>query len=319
MIFTEFRFLFFFLAVFLVHWALRGLTARKLWLFAAGLVFYGAWDWRFLGLLMFSVALDWIVAAADPGREHARPEAPLAARQRGGATSACSRFFKYLNFFVDSAVDLLAPARVRGAPSDARRSSCRSGSASTPSRRCRYTIDVYRGKLGRRRERSWTSRLFVTFFPQLVAGPIIRAAHFLPLARARIATSRGTSQVRACLTLFLVGFVKKACISDNVAPIVDPYFVDPEAYGALERLGRGADVRGADLLRLLGLLGHGARPAPGCSATSSSSTSTSPTWRADIREFWRRWHISLSTLAARLPLHPARRQPRQPARPPTAT
>ena len=106
MIFTEFRFLFFFLVVFLVHWGLRNLTARKVWLLLASYTFYAAWDWRFLSLIWFSTIVDWIAGrriheAEDRGSRRRWLMVSLTANLGLLAT------FKYLDFFIESAAQLL--------------------------------------------------------------------------------------------------------------------------------------------------------------------------------------------------------------------
>jgi alginate O-acetyltransferase complex protein AlgI len=289
-IFTEFRFLFFFLIVFLVHWSLRGLLPRKLWLFAAGLVFYGAWDWRFLGLLLFSITLDWFVAL----RIHA---APTRSQKRRWLTSSIVvqlgllSVFKYLGFFVESAAELLRYLGFEAHP-PALAIVLPVGISFYTFHTMSYTIDVYRGKL--EPSRSFLDiAMFVTFFPALVAGPIIRAAHFLPYLRENRSFARDVN-VRACLALFLVGFVKKACISDNVVQIVDPYFANPAGYDALAAWAAVlmyavqiyCDFSGySDMaLACAGLLGYRLK-----------LNFDYPYLSADIREFWRRWHISLSS------------------------
>ena len=107
MIFTELRFLAFFAVVFAVHWALRGLTARKVWLTAASYFFYGCWDWRFLSLILVSTVVDWFagrhIAASDEARVRKR-WLTLSLVANVGLLAT----FKYLGFFVDSAVDLCA-------------------------------------------------------------------------------------------------------------------------------------------------------------------------------------------------------------------
>ena len=87
MIFTEFRFLFFFAVVFCVHWALRNLTARKVWLLLASYTFYGLWDWRFLSLIWFSTVVDWIAGH----RIHAATD-PIARRRWRARRTRCRRW-----------------------------------------------------------------------------------------------------------------------------------------------------------------------------------------------------------------------------------
>ena len=226
MLFVELAFLPFFLVVLAVHWGLRGERARKRWLLAASWFFYGCWDWRFLSLLGFSTLLDYVVAL--------RIERPGARKRAWILVSLCGNLgllgiFKYFGFFVDSAVELLALLGV-----EAHRPTLAIvlpvGISFYTFQTLSYALDVYRGRL--RASRSLLDfALFVSFFPQLVAGPIVRAADFLP----QLAVPKRWARVhaRAALTLFLIGFLKKACISDNLAPHVDRFFAAPAEFDSL--------------------------------------------------------------------------------------
>lgn len=289
MLFVEFRFFWFFLAVFCVYWSLRENRARKIWLLLCSYVFYGAWDWRFLFLLMGSSALDYFV-----GMMLARTENP-ADRRRWLILSLCVNLgtiavFKYCNFFISSAVvfaawlglpaslhtlDIIIPV----------------GVSFYTFHSMSYTIDVYRGKM-----RAVPSILdvacFIGFFPQMVAGPIVRAVQFLP----QLKSLRKFSEVdcRGALVLFLVGFVKKACIADGVAPSVDKYFDSPENYSAssawLAVLFYGiqiyCDFSGyTDMaIACARLLGY-----------ELTLNFNFPYLARNIADFWHRWHISLSS------------------------
>src|SRR5437762_11052830 len=176
---------------------------------------------------MASSALDYFV-----GSMLARTDDP---RKRRGwlIMSLCANlgtiaFFKYFNFFVTSAASLLAWL---GLPASAHTLNIviPVGVSFYTFHSMSYTIDVYHGKM-----RAVSSLLdvacFIGFFPQMVAGPIVRAAQFLP----QLQSLRSFSNVdaRGALVLFLVGFVKKACIADGVAPTVDKYFDSPADYSA---------------------------------------------------------------------------------------
>jgi len=106
MIFTEFRFLLFFAIVFGIYWALRSNGQRKAWILICSYVFYGAWDWRFLSLIIGSTLVDYMV-----GLQLGKPETSPRARRSWLLVSLCVNlgalaFFKYANFFADSAVGL---------------------------------------------------------------------------------------------------------------------------------------------------------------------------------------------------------------------
>jgi len=289
MIFTEFRFLGFFLVAFLVHWGLRGLTARKIWLLICSYVFYAAWDWRFLFLILASTLVDFVAGmrihdAAEASRKRRWLQVSLV------ANLGLLGVFKYLGFFIDSGVDLLhfmgfeASRPVLGIVLPV-------GISFYTFQTMSYSLDVYFGRLKPTRS-LLDLALFVGFFPQLVAGPIVRASLFLPLLKENRRFS--TIPVRYCLVLFFVGFVKKACISDNVVAVVDPFFRDPGHFSALGAwtgvlmyaVQIYCDFSGySDMaIACAGLLGY-----------TLPLNFNFPYLAADIREFWRRWHISLST------------------------
>ena len=289
MIFTELRFFALFALVFGVTWGLGSNRGRKIWLLAASYAFYAAWDWRFLALILFSTLVDYCVGLALGREERAERRRALLGVSLA-ANLGLLGYFKYAGFFVDSAEELLA---VLGFAVN--RSSLEIvlpvGISFYTFQTLSYTIDVYRRQLAPTRS-LLDLALFVAFFPQLVAGPIVRAAHFLPqLGRA---ARWSAVRVRPMLGLFLVGFVKKACIADNVAPTVDAYFAAPEAYGStaawiavlLFAIQIYCDFSGYSDMAIAsaGLLGF-----------DLGANFRHPYVAASPREFWQRWHISLST------------------------
>lgn len=289
MIFTEPRFLFFFLVVFGVHWALRGNRGRKLWLTCASLAFYGAWDWRFLGLMVGSSLIDYFA-----GLGLGRTEAPRARRCLLGASLLGNLgilgFFKYYNFFVDSGAGFL---RWLGLPVADHTLAIilPAGISFYTFQALSYTIDVYRKKLVPVRS-LLDFVLFIGFFPQLVAGPIVRATEFLPQLETKRVFAR--VDVRAALVLFLIGFVKKGILSDHVAPVIEPVFSDPAAYTAsstwialfLYHVQIYCDFSGySDMaIATAALLGY-----------TLPKNFDYPFFARNIGAFWQRWHISLST------------------------
>jgi len=289
MLFVEFRFFWFFLVVFCVYWALRENRSRKIWLLVCSYVFYAAWNWKFLFLLMGSSLLDYVV-----GMMLARTENPRA--RRGWLTLSLVAnlgtiaLFKYYNFFVTSAAALLAWL---GLPASIHTLNIiiPVGVSFYTFHSMSYTIDVYRGKM-----RAVSSLLdvccFIGFFPQMVAGPIVRAKSFLP----QLQSLRNFSNVdvRGALVLFLTGFIKKACIADALALSVDRYFAAPWSFDTVSAwiavlfyaIQIYCDFSGyTDMaIACARLLGY-----------ELTINFRFPYFSRDIAEFWTRWHISLSS------------------------
>ncbi len=289
MIFTEPRFLGFFAVAFLVHWALPRPRLRKAWLLLCSYVFYAAWDFAFLGLILISTGVDyWVGIALGATQERRRRERLLA------ASVVCNLSvlgaFKYFDFFVGSASSLLAWLGLPASPHTLALA-IPLGISFYTFQTLSYSIDVFARRIEPERD-PLDLALFVGFFPQLVAGPIMRARDFLPQLRRERAFTQ--VRVRACLALFLWGFAKKACISDNIAPPVDAYFADPGAFTALSAwiatllysLQIYCDFSGySDMaIATAGLLGY-----------NLYRNFDAPYLARNITEFWRRWHMSLSS------------------------
>lgn len=289
MLFTEPIFFFFFAMVFLVYWAIPVNSGRKLLLLAASYVFYGAWDWRFLLLIFASTVIDYAVGLVLRG------DAPRGGRKAWLIISLAANlgilgFFKYFNFFVDSGASLLTALGMEVGDRTLQ-IVLPVGISFFTFQTMSYTIDVYHRRI-EPVTRFTDFALFVAFFPQLVAGPIVRAAEFLPqLAEKRCLR---TVAFRPLLTLFLVGFFKKAIVSDTLAPIVDRVYEQPELYNTFAHWVAAScytvqiycDFSGyTDMaIAVAGLLGY-----------KLCLNFNFPYFAANVTDFWRRWHISLSS------------------------
>ena len=289
MLFTELRFLPFVLVALALHWALRGNGPRKVWLLIVSYAFYAAWDWRFLSLIVASTLIDYGV-----GMGLARKQASSARRVLLGISLTANlgllAGFKYLGFFVESAVEL---ANAFGA------------SLSQPTleivlpvgisfytfQTLSYSIDVYRRQLEPTRN-LLDLAVFVGFFPQLVAGPIVRARDFLP--QLLVKRARGYVHLREALTLFLIGYVQKAVVADGVAPVVDRYFSDPGAFDGLSAW-LGSALYGVQIYGDFCGYSNMAIATAGLFGYRLTENFRFPYFAASVAEFWRRWHISLST------------------------
>ena len=292
MIFNSLEFGVFFVLVLGVYVALARVSSRRpqnLLLLLASYLFYGAWDWRFLGLIWISTAVDYWVGL----RLHQSTDAAI--RKRWVTLSLITNlgilgFFKYAGFFVDSLTALL---RSMGVTADLGTLDIvlPVGISFYTFQTLSYTVDIYRRRLEPTRD-LLDFALFVAFFPQLVAGPIERATRLLP----QIAGERQMTWQRLSDGSWLIfwGLFKKVVIGDNLgglvnivyAPGVDPFA--PEVilatyafalqiycdFSGYTDIARGvAKILGFELMLNFNLPYFALNPA----------------------DFWRRWHISLST------------------------
>jgi len=278
-----------FLAVVLLAYPRLGHRRQNWFLLVASYVFYGYWDWRFLTLLAISTLTDFAVgrrlyATADTG-----------ARKRLLAVSVCVNlgllgFFKYFNFFVDSMGAIIESFGLEP-HMPLLRVLLPVGISFYTFQTLSYTIDIYRRRL-EPTDDLLDFAVFVSFFPQLVAGPIERARNLLPqVAAPRTVTRR---HVETGLNLILLGFFKKIFVADTLAPFVNQVFEDPGAWTSGQLLtgvyafcfqiygdfsGYSDIARG--VARLLGFELMENFHAPYLSRSPA--------------EYWKRWHVSLST------------------------
>ncbi len=289
MLFVEGRFFIFFGCVLLLYWNLKGNSARKWLLLFASYYFYGSWDWRFAVMLAFLSAADWFFALKLSRTENAGIRKAYVVSSLAMNLSVLV-YFKYFHFFVDSAVRM---ANHVGGHLDqpTLKIILPVGVSFFTFQSLSYTIDVYR------RDIPAVSSLrdylmFASFFPQLVAGPIVRPSYFLPqMTSRRVVTQH---DVQAALYLFLLGFFKKSCIADNISPYVDRVFAHPEQFSHLATISAVwlyatqifCDFSGySDMaISVAALLGY-----------KLVLNFDAPYLAVSIQDFWRRWHISLSS------------------------
>ena len=288
MLFNSISFFFFVPIVLLGVWALPA-TQRQRWLLAASYFFYGSWDWRFLGLILLTTCVDYLVAA----RIHASTDP--AARKRALLVSVFVNlgvlgFFKYFNFFIDSAAALIELAGLR-ASLPTLQILLPVGISFYTFQSMSYVIDVYR------RDTTPASSfvlyaLYVAYFPQLVAGPISRVADLMPqLERPGPIT---LERVHVGLGRPLLGLAKKVLVADMLAPEVDRIFADPEAMSSGELL-RGAYFFAFQIYCDFSAYSDIARGVSEFFGVRLMINFEQPYLSQSITEFWRRWHISLSS------------------------
>ena len=289
MLFVELRFFLFFAVVLLVYWSLPGNDGRKWFLLLASYYFYGSWDWRFAIMLLALSCGDYLLGRLIAATEDKRRRWVYVALSLTMNLSVLG-YFKYFNFFAASAVTLASAAGIH-LGWQTLHIILPVGVSFFTFQSLSYTIDVYRREIAPAPNmRDYL--VFAAFFPQLVAGPIVRPKYFLPqLAEKRVFDF---SQVRHLLFLFLVGFIKKACVADNISPFVDRVFAAPHEYSRLASqiatwlyaVQIYCDFSGySDMaIAVAGFMGY-----------KLVLNFDAPYLAASIQDFWRRWHISLSS------------------------
>ncbi|MFM7101409.1 MAG: MBOAT family O-acyltransferase, partial [Verrucomicrobiota bacterium] len=219
MTFTSLVFALFLAGVFVLHWAAPQRRWQNAVLLGGSYVFYGWWDWRFAGLMLGASLLDYclgraIAAAPSGGRRRALLGLSLA------ANLGLLGFFKYFNFFADSAAVLLGSLGGNLGTSTLQ-IVLPVGISFYTFQTLSYTVDIYRGQFAPRRD-VVEYLAFVSFFPQLVAGPIELATHLLPqFGKTRVFAA--DAAVAGC-RLVLWGLVKKMLVADHLGLVVDEIF-----------------------------------------------------------------------------------------------
>jgi D-alanyl-lipoteichoic acid acyltransferase DltB (MBOAT superfamily) len=288
MLFNTLRFFIFFTIVFALYLRLNHRWQNRL-LLAASYIFYGAWDATFLILLVVSTMLDYIC-----GLEIFRSSSP-ARRKAFLWLSMCGNlgllgFFKYYNFFAGNLQRLLAQMGWDVA-SPYLDIVLPVGISFYTFQTMSYTIDVYRGQLKPARD-VFSFALYVTFFPQLVAGPIERAASLLP----QVLHPRTVTWQRFSYGAFLIfwGLFQKVFVADNLARIVDPVFARSAPYNGAQVL---VAVYAFTIQIFCDFAGYSimARGLGQCLGFDLMVNFRYPYFATNPRELWQRWHISLST------------------------
>jgi alginate O-acetyltransferase complex protein AlgI len=265
----------------------RNNRARKLFLLAASYYFYACWDWRFLSLIFISTLVDYTVGLGlkSTGDRTIRKLLLL-------ASLICNLgllgLFKYFNFFVESLQALIAPLGWHVGSLDIL---LPVGISFYTFQSLSYTIDVYRRRIKCCNDFA-DFALFVGFFPQLVAGPIVRASDFL----VQLKTTRPLTWMRTAegFRQFTIGLFKKAFIADRIAVFVDGVFGNagvfdgPTTWLAVMcyALQIYCDFSGYSDMAI------GAARAIGYDIPVNFKY---PYIARSVTDFWRRWHISLST------------------------
>ena len=271
-----------------VCWRLRH-RAQNVFLVAASYVFYGYWDPRFLLLLWFTTGADFVIAQRIEGEDDDKRRKRwllLALTVQLGILG----YFKYAGFFVDSTRVLLS--RVGIEPHvPILRVLLPIGVSFYTFQSISYTFDVYRRRM--RATRNLVDyALFVAFFPVLVAGPIERARHLLPQV-ARPRTKPSIEKVRSGVGLILLGLFKKVVLADAMGPVADAAF--GTHHPAATTVVFGAYAFAIQIYADFSGYSDIARGSARLLGFELIRNFEQPYLSRNITEFWRRWHISLST------------------------
>jgi alginate O-acetyltransferase complex protein AlgI len=289
MLFNSVDFALFLPVVFLIYWSLKKKQSRNLFIVLSSYLFYGYWDWRFLILIIFSTIIDFTIGQALEAKS-------LGSRRRILlwisiiVNFGLLGFFKYFNFFIDnfntaftffgthtnlSTLKIILPV----------------GISFYTFQTLSYTIDIYNKKLNATKDLIAFSA-FVSFFPQLVAGPIERATNLLPQFYKKqsfnyLNSINGLKQI-------LWGLFKKIVIADSCAEYVNlMYETSNDQSGSSLLLGAFFFS-----LQIYGDFSGYSDIAIGSSKLFGFKLSQNfafPYFSRNVAEFWRRWHISLST------------------------
>ena len=291
MLFNSFDFALFLPIVFILYWfvANKNIRMQNLLIVVASYVFYGWWDWRFLSLILFSTLVDYLVGVRL-GTEDNQAKRKVLLWTSILVNLGFLGFFKYYNFFLDNFIASFSFFG-REITANSLNIILPVGISFYTFQTLSYSIDVYKRKL-RPTKDFIAFAAFVSFFPQLVAGPIERAKNLLP----QFFRSRTFDYNKAIdgMRQILWGLFKKMVIADNAAEIANEIF------------NNSANYSGSTLL--LGALFFTFQIYGDFSGYSDIAIGTArlfgfdlmrnfnyPYFSRDIAEFWRRWHISLST------------------------
>lgn len=289
MLFNSVEFLLFFPVCLIIYWLLRSIRAQNIFLLLASYFFYAWWDYRFLSLIIFSSAVDWYCGLkidSLPDKSQKRLWLGLSLLTNFGILA----FFKYYNFFIPefarlmneigfnthwSSLQIILPV----------------GISFYTFQTVSYSIDIYRGQLKPSRK-IIDFFSFVSFFPQLVAGPIERASQLLPqFSKKRTLTN---ADIKFALRKILFGLFKKVALADACAVNVDLIYKNHEHLHSV--------------FILIGIILFAFQIYGDFSGYSDIAIGTArlfgfrlmenfnrPYFSYSIAEFWARWHISLST------------------------
>ena len=289
MLFHSFAFFVFFWVTFGVYWGLRAHEHRMAALVAASIVFYAAWNPWFVLLIAFTAGVDYFFALRiEASASQARRRLLLIVSLT--VSLSLLVFFKYANFLLGASTGVFALVGLR-VSSPLVNVILPLGISFYTFETISYVVDVYRRRVPAERNPLHYA-LYIMFFPHLIAGPIVRPRQFLPQVRA--AKHFDWARLQLGVQLFLRGLLKKAVLADRLALIVDPVFQDASKFSSgtlwLATVAYAVQVY-CDFSGYTDM-------ALGCAHALGFKLPQNfnrPYISASITEFWRRWHITLSS------------------------
>ena len=291
MYFNSINYILFFLIVFSIYWFLLGNNLKKqnILLWVVSYIFYAFWDWRFMFLLLFSTVLDYFtgIKIASSSKEAYRK---IWLWSSITINLGFLGFFKYYNFFIESFSSILTQFGVHANPWTLQ-IILPVGISFYTFHGLSYVIDIFYKRI--EPEKGFVNyAVFVSFFPLLVAGPIERATHLLPQIKSNRILDK--NKLGSGLRQILWGLFKKVVIADNCA-----YFVN-DIFNQYQQLHSFTLIVGVILFafQIYGDFSGYSDIALGSARMLGIELLTNfsfPYFSRDIAEFWRRWHISLTT------------------------
>ncbi|WP_431124049.1 MBOAT family O-acyltransferase [Flagellimonas flava] len=293
MLFNSIEYLLFLPAVFSLYWFVfkKNVVVQNIFLIGASYLFYGWWDWRFLLLIFLSTVVDFFVGQKIYQNIDVKRKARYWLWVSMAFNIGMLGFFKYSNFFVDSFIDLFHTLGYDIKSTWTLQVILPVGISFYTFQTMSYSFDIYYKKLVPTKNFiAFTA--FVSFFPQLVAGPIERASNLL----SQITNSRvfNYAQASSGLKLILWGLFKKMVIADSLAPLVDDIFANYGTYSA-STLIMGVCFFSFQVYGDFSGYSDIAIGTAKLFGIELMSNFKFPNFSRNVAEYWQRWHVSLST------------------------
>jgi alginate O-acetyltransferase complex protein AlgI len=301
MLFNTPEFLVFFITILAIISCLKFRRFQHLFLVGASYFFFYISNNFLISLLIYSTLLDFYLGKAIYNSKNIKYKKIFLIASISGNLGLLG-FFKYVNFMIDEINKFTQTLGISNI--DSLELILPIGISFYTFQTISYTVDIYRGKLTPC-ESFWEFALFVSFFPQLVAGPILRASHFLPQLREKLSDTNFSKKLRTInihhtalrvgVTLMAIGFFKKIFLADNIAPLVDEIFMIPYELLGSFLVVLGAIAFGVQIYCDFSGYTDIAIGAATILGFNIPANFNKPYFATSPVDFWRRWHISLST------------------------